>query len=41
MPLTEVAYASNSRNDDTVSIEVCHPDETGEFSQVTYDRPWS
>ena len=36
--VTEVAYASNSRNDDTVSIEVCHPDETGEFSQVTYDR---
>ena len=38
VPLAEVAYASNSRNDDTVSIEVCHPDETGEFSQVTYDR---
>lgn len=38
VPLTEVAYASNSRNDDTVSIEVCHPDETGEFSQVTYKR---
>ena len=38
VPLTEVAYASNSRNDDTVSIEVCHPDETGEFSPVTYDR---
>ena len=30
--------ASISRNDDTVSIEVCHPDETGEFSPVTYDR---
>ena len=38
VPLTEVAYASNSRNEDTVSIEVCHPDETGEFSHVTYDR---
>lgn len=38
IPLTEIAYASNSRNDDTVSIEVCHPDETGEFSPVTYDR---
>ena len=38
VPLTEIAYASNSRNDDTVSIEVCHPDETGEFSSVTYDR---
>ena len=38
VPLTEIAYASNSRNDDTVSIEVCHPDETGEFSPVTYRR---
>ena len=38
VPLTEVAYASNERNADTVSIEVCHPDETGEFSPVTYDR---
>ena len=38
VPLTEVAYASNTRNGDTVSIEVCHPDETGEFSSVTYGR---
>ena len=38
VPLTEIAYASNGRNGDTVSIEVCHPDETGEFSSVTYDR---
>ena len=38
IPLTEVAYASNERNADTVSIEVCHPDETGAFSPVTYDR---
>ena len=38
IPLTEIAYASNTRNGDTVSIEVCHPDETGEFSPVTYDR---
>ena len=38
VPLTEIAYASNSRNGDTVSIEVCHPDDTGEFSPVTYDR---
>lgn len=38
IPLTEWAYASNSRNEDTVSIEVCHPDETGQFSPVTYDR---
>ena len=38
VPLTEIAYASNTRNGDTVSIEVCHPDETGEFSPVTYQR---
>lgn len=38
VPLTEIAYASNTRNDDTVSIEVCHPDETGEFAPATYDR---
>lgn len=38
VPLSEIAYASNSRNEDTVSIEVCHPDETGEYSSVTYDR---
>ncbi len=38
VPLTEIAYATKERNVDTVSIEVCHPDDTGEFSQVTYDR---
>ncbi|MGI5955141.1 peptidoglycan recognition protein family protein [Dysosmobacter sp.] len=38
VPLTEIAYASNERNADTVAIEVCHPDETGEFSDVTYAR---
>ena len=38
VPLTEVSYASNGRNGDTVAIEVCHPDETGEFSPVTYSR---
>ena len=38
VPLTEVAYASNTRNGDTVSIEVCHPDDTGGFSPLTYGR---
>lgn len=38
IPLTEKAYASNGRNGDTIAIEVCHPDETGEFSPVTYSR---
>lgn len=36
VPTWEVAYASNSRNIDTVSIECCHPDETGEFTDETY-----
>lgn len=38
IPLAEKAYASNGRNGDTIAIEVCHPDETGEFSAVSYDR---
>lgn len=37
MPLDEVAYASNQRNSDTISIECCHPDATGEFTPETYE----
>ena len=37
IPTSEIAYASNSRNTDTVSIECCHPDETGKFTDATYD----
>ena len=36
IPTQEVAYASNERNHDTVSIECCHPDATGKFNQETY-----
>lgn len=36
VPTWEIAYASNERNEDTVSIECCHPDESGEFNQETY-----
>ena len=36
VPLNEVAYASNNRNSDTISIECCHPDETGKFYDSTY-----
>lgn len=36
VPTWEVAYASNSRNHDTVSIECCHPDDTGKFNDATY-----
>lgn len=36
IPLTEIAYASNERNSDTIAIECCHPDETGQFNEETY-----
>lgn len=36
IPTAEVAYASNNRNNDSVSIECCHPDETGKFNDATY-----
>ena len=38
IPLTEVAYASNDRNSDTIAIEVCHPSADGKFSDATYNR---
>ena len=37
LPLDEQSIASNQRNIDTISIEVCHPDESGKFSDVTYE----
>lgn len=36
VPTWEVAYASNSRNHDTISIECCHPDVSGKFTDATY-----
>jgi len=36
VPVYEIAYASNLRNDDTISIEVCHPDDTGRFTDESY-----
>ena len=36
LPLAEKSAASNHRNSDTISIETCHPDETGKFNDVTY-----
>lgn len=36
IPTWEMAYASNDRNSDTISIECCHPDETGKFNAATY-----
>ena len=36
IPSTEISYASNDRNYDTLSIECCHPDESGQFTEATY-----
>src|SRR5699024_4392142 len=36
IPSGEIAYASNDRNNDTLSIECCHPDESGKFTDATY-----
>ncbi|SFR93446.1 peptidoglycan recognition protein family protein [Anaeromicropila populeti] len=37
IPLDEMSYASNKRNVDTISIEVCHMDESGVFTTEAYD----
>lgn len=37
IPLNEMSAASNWRNGDTISIEVCHPDNTGKFNKKTYN----
>ncbi len=37
VPLYEKSAASNDRNKDTISIEVCHPDDTGKYNDKTYE----
>ncbi|MBR1845063.1 MAG: N-acetylmuramoyl-L-alanine amidase [Oscillospiraceae bacterium] len=37
IPLDEKSYYSNHRNRDTISIECCHPDETGKFTDETLE----
>ena len=37
IPTAEIAYASNDRNSDTISIECCYKNEDGSFEQATYD----
>ena len=37
VPLNEKSSASNYRNFDTISIEVCHSDSTGKFNTDTYN----
>lgn len=36
VPLDEKSSASNHRNRDTISIEVCHPDSSGKFTEESY-----
>lgn len=36
IPTWEVAYASNDRNSDTVSIETCHSKKDGKYTKETY-----
>ena len=37
VPCNEIAYASNDRNSDTLSIECCTPEANGKFTDATYD----
>ncbi len=37
LPLWEIGYAVKGRNFDSVSIECCYQDESGQFTQETYD----
>lgn len=36
IPCNEIAYASNDRNSDTISIECCIEDDSGKFNEDTY-----
>lgn len=37
VPIYEKSAASNERNKDSISIEICHPDDTGKFNETTYN----
>lgn len=37
IPLSEMAYAVKSRNEDSISIECCFVSDDGSFTQETYD----
>ncbi|MDO4622203.1 MAG: peptidoglycan recognition family protein [Eubacteriales bacterium] len=36
IPSTEMSYASNDRNIDSIAIECCHPDDSGRYTEKTY-----
>ena len=37
IPDTEKSFCTNQANDYTISIECCHPDSTGRFTEATYN----
>ncbi len=37
VPVDEIAYAVQSRNEDSISIECCYKYDNGQFTQETYD----
>lgn len=37
VPLDEIAYAVQTRNEDSISIECCYKADNGQFTQETYD----
>lgn len=37
IPLDEFSSATNHRNKDTISVEVCHPDDSGKFNASSYN----
>lgn len=37
VPCNEMSYCSNQYNEYCISIEMCHPDETGAFNNETYN----
>ena len=39
IPVSEMAYAAAPRNNDTISIETCHPDESGHTTRPP-TNPW-
>lgn len=38
VPCNEMSYCSNSLNEICISIEMCHPDEWGNFNDATYNN---
>ena len=36
IPEEEISWCTNQANSYTISIEACHPDESGRFTDVTY-----